>query len=143
MLNQADRNRLDAFQAHALRQIYAIPHSMVSHISNAEVRRISNQTTLSTQLMCRQLINLGRIASLPDASCVRQSVFRSSSHSLVGYEGTRKRGRPRLLWASFQMAKACEVAAGEQLTFKMMCPQHAASLTGWKAAVKRHFASSA
>ena len=55
LLNQAERARLDAFQAMALRGIFRIPHSMLSHISNVEVRRIAQQNPLSQRLLCHQL----------------------------------------------------------------------------------------
>ena len=42
-LLQADRSRLDAFQAYCLRRIFRIPPSFISRVSNLSVREFARQ----------------------------------------------------------------------------------------------------
>ena len=108
-LHTADRVKIDAFQAQCLRKIFNIAHSMISHVSNAEVRRRANQQCLSQQLLARQLFYYGELSALPSESLPRQSVFQSGTSRLLD-PGRRRRGRPRLQWASVMHAHALTIA---------------------------------
>ena len=138
LLIEADRKRLDAFQNFCLRKIAHIPHSMVSRVSNEEVRCITGQTPLSRKVLQQQLVTFGRIAAMPNGSCVRKSIFRDESHDLLQQHVQRRRGRPRLQWSNVMTAMAANVAMASRSRFEVMCAQHAVSLAEWKVSVKRY-----
>ena len=74
-LNQAERHKLDAFHAKALRKILHIPHSYYSRISNEAVFLRADQPALSKILLKRQLLQMGRIARHADDDILRGSAF--------------------------------------------------------------------
>eukprot|EP00959_Pyramimonas_sp_CCMP1952_P212892 4454812-Pyramimonas_sp.AAC.1 len=78
-LRQADEQNIDASQARCLRNIYGVPHSMISHMPNADVRRQTRQHRLSIVVLMRQLVVYGRIASQPDQSPLRAAVLTPGS----------------------------------------------------------------
>ena len=77
--NKAERSKLDAFQARCLRKLAGIPHPYISRISNQVVLNTCGSTPLSSTLTCRQLLLMGKIATMPDDSAIRRSVFISPS----------------------------------------------------------------
>ena len=74
-LRAADRARVDAFQAQALRKALGILPSYFSRVSNAEVLRRANQLPLSQVVLYRQMMLFGRIAAQPNDSYIRQATF--------------------------------------------------------------------
>ena len=114
-LRLSDRKRIDAFHYRCLRSICRIPHSMISHISNAQVLQTAGTSSLSGTLQTRQLALFGRIAALPSSSFLRSSLFSDVGITPRTLEGPRKRGRPRVTWASTQHAKALQLFEGSQL----------------------------
>ena len=104
-LRAADRNRIDGFHCRCLRAICKIPHSMISHTTNAEVLLTAGVPLLTTPIDKRQLLLFGRIAALPNSSGLRLATFQHNKVSPKLLEGTRSRGRPRLSWIGVQHAK--------------------------------------
>ena len=104
-LRQADRDKLDAFQAQCLRKIFGIPRSMFSHVSNEAVRTISRQSWISLHVLSSQLVYFDKLKMAPNTSLVRSFVFQNESSDLVVH-GKRGRGRPRLQWATVVQAHA-------------------------------------
>ena len=112
-LRKADQAGVDAFQAQSLRKIFKIPHSMFSHISNQEVRRIAGEYRLSQTVLYRQLCYFGKIARATEESELRSLIFHARSIELRPLDGTRNVGRPRLRWESVVYAHA--IAAAQTL----------------------------
>ena len=83
---------------------------MLSHISNAEVRRIANASPLTQKILYRQLLNFGKMAKATNESEVRQIIFQPDSVKLVEFDGKRSRGRPRLRWETAMYAHAVQAA---------------------------------
>ena len=137
-LRQADRDRLDAFQAQALRKIMGIPHSMLSHVSNQEVRRLSRQRPLSQTILFRQLSMFGRISAMPDDSVLRDAVFKPGSISLTLTDGKRSRGRPRLRWETVMHAHALQIVNMSNATLSSLLGQHVYNQQIWQATVKHY-----
>ena len=122
-LRLCDRRRIDAFHCRCLRSICRIPHSMLSHVSNAAVLETAGVKALSAILAERQLTLFGRIASLPDTSILRATVFSGNVIAPRSFEGVRCRGRPRVTWASTQHAKALQLFGGSQVALNMFFNQ--------------------
>ena len=107
-LRKADMDRQDAFQARCLRRICRIPHSMISHVSNAEVTRISGQEPLSNTMLYRQLSLYGKIANRPNDDSLREASLCNCS-CLPKQPLKRCRGRPRMRWATVMHAHALQL----------------------------------
>ena len=104
-LLKADLSRLDAFHIKCLRRICKIPPSFISRVSNDTVLAISAQDRCSTMLQKRQMHLYKKIASLPSSSLIRMLVCECASDNPKRWSQKRKRGRPKIQWASsvFQM----------------------------------------
>ena len=133
----ADRKRLDGFYCRCLRTIQNIPHSMVSHIANEEVLRQAGVQRLSEKLHARQLILFARVALLPDTSIVRRVVFEPSSVVPAQSALTRRRGRPKLMWASTVYALALAACNHDAHSLHELLCEEDASLAAWKSFVKQ------
>ena len=120
-LRKADRDRVDAFQVQCLRKIHGIPHSMISHVSNDEVREQARQTRLSQQIFEKQLLYYGKNLRLPDSAVTRNIVFQKGSTQLVAYD-KRARGRPRLEWATVLRAHVVTMTEHAELD-QLLHPQ--------------------
>ena len=99
-LLQADRNRLDAFQAACLRKILKVPHAYYSRVSNEEVRAKAKTQPLSADLLDRQTKLYDRIADLPGDNLLRRLVCEPGSRRPKKWYHHRRRGRPKLQWAA-------------------------------------------
>ena len=130
-LRAAERRRLDAFHCRSLRAICKIPHSMISHTTNAEVYMAAEIPPLTVLLDERQLKLYGRIASLPDTSMLRSSLFVPGTMVLQSLEGVRARGRPCLTWASVQHARAIETLSNCGMTLEAFFREQPFSSTRW------------
>ena len=99
-LLQADLHRIDAFHVKCLRQIYKIPCSYISRVSNREVLHTAGQSTLSSTLAERQIKFYKSIAALPEAHVLRRVTCQPGSPSPRVWSGKRRPGRPRQQWAA-------------------------------------------
>eukprot|EP00959_Pyramimonas_sp_CCMP1952_P457049 9474222-Pyramimonas_sp.AAC.1 len=114
-LLQADRDRVDGFQARCLRSVHKILPSFVSRVSNAEVRELAKVRPLSASLLERQLKLYGKLARCGPRSLPRAMVFECGEGSDVlprRWMAPRCRGRPRVQWTNYMHAKALVVAGG-------------------------------
>jgi len=98
-LNQASRDKLDAFNARCLRKILGIAHSYWSRVSNKEVLQQACAEKLSTILLEHQLGFLGTLARRNDACPVHKFVF-GPNLSRAPLQFVRRRGRPNLEWTT-------------------------------------------
>jgi len=98
-LLQADLQRLDSFQAKCLRQIYKIPSSYISRISNQTVLDMAWQSPLSTTIAERQQKLYKQIAAMPTDHPLRQLTCEKNNDRLKLWEHERRRGRPKQNWA--------------------------------------------
>jgi len=109
-LSAAEVRKIDAFQNRCLRRILKIPPSFYSHVTNATVLQQANAKSMSGMLLERQLKWMGALARRDKSDIVRQSVFDSNSLSFQprAPAGPRRRGRPKVSWATgvFKHAKA-------------------------------------
>ena len=139
-LNQQELARLDAFHVKCLRKITRIPHSYISRISNNTVLERASSTKLSRTLLRRQLELLAHVARKPDADPVRMSVFKPNTVDLKDRAFKRKRGRPRLTWAT-KVHKHALHAAGNIDALRNFLKYSAEASMAWKAAVRQYCAS--
>ena len=109
-LLQADRRRLDAFQARCLRRILGIPPSYVSRVPNTEVLRAAGSVPMTRLLLKKQLFLYGKVALLPDDAPQRKVMFDPGTLRLVSAHYRRKRGRPRQQWPQSVHNLALEAA---------------------------------
>ena len=98
-LLQADRQRLDSFQASCLRKILGIAHSYHSRVSNATVLSSARADRLSEALSKRQKQSYEKICSLPDTNYLRTLVCERGTNAPKQWHLVRRRGRPKLQWA--------------------------------------------
>ena len=61
-LNQAERRRIDGFQARCLRSIFRIPSAYISRVSNSAVLSMAGERPLSELIVKRQMIFFGQLA---------------------------------------------------------------------------------
>ncbi|CAE8602878.1 unnamed protein product [Polarella glacialis] len=134
-MRKADKARIDAFQAKCLRQIFKIPHSIISHVSNATVLAKAGATPLSSTLLSRQLHFYGRLAGLPATSLLRQAVLQPSTAVPLELSGKRTRGRLRLSWSSVLFAQALKLAGGSPAALNEMLCGASNTPHGWRLAV--------
>ena len=98
-LDQAARNKLDAFHARSLRRILGIAPSFWSRISNKGVLDRIEAPKLSRILLEQQLGFLGTLARRPDTCPVQKFVFGPQlSRKPVEYK--RRQGRPNIEWVA-------------------------------------------
>ena len=138
-LKAADRNRIDGFHCRCLRTICKIPHSMISHVTNAEVFLTAGVPMLTTLLDRRQLLLYGRVAALPASSGLRSSTFQPDTVCPKIMDGTRRRGRPRLAWMGVQHARALELVGGQQSDLHAIFEDSESSSKRWRQIVNGHF----
>ena len=98
-LNQAERRRLDGFQARCVRRILKIAPSYYSRVANSTVLSIAGTKPLSEKILRHKMKYLGQLAGRADNDPVRQTVFKPHTFELKTVIGARRRGRPRHTWA--------------------------------------------
>lgn len=115
--NQAERRRLDGFQARCLRVILKVPAAYFSRVPNRTVLAMARSRPLSENLLKQQMKYMGQVARRSDTDPVRQMIFQPGGISLRIPNGVRRVGRPRVTWAPTVFG-ASLVAAGslEKLT---------------------------
>ena len=132
---QVERDKLDAFYAQCLRKIAGISHSYYSRVSNRTVLGKFGSLTLSKQLFARQLLYFGHVATLPEASLVRQATLQANLPQPRQWDIKRSVGRPRLRWTGCVYAMALDLAGGSsELGHLLDSPGQRA----WKQAVKQY-----
>ena len=99
VLGKAAKNKLDGFHARCARSILGIQPSYWSRVSNASVLGQLHATQLSSLLLEQQLQYFGKLAQRPANCPARQLVF-DEDLGLRNQDLARRRGRPRLQWAS-------------------------------------------
>ncbi len=113
-LTKAELTKLDGFHARCLRKVLSIPHSYLSHVSNADVLVAAGVPPLSAVLRERQLLLFGAIARKPAASPGGASAVQANAAQPQRWAGARRRGRPRQAWATCVHEEALQ-AAGSQV----------------------------
>ena len=103
---KADLRRIDGFQCRCLRKILKIPPSFESRISNQEVRRQANVPPLSTTLLERQLLLLGRVLMADSDSPLKTASFISGTWQPATDRFVRRVGRPRKEWVPAVLGEA-------------------------------------
>ena len=92
-LLQADRVRLDAFQAYCLRRIFRLPSSSISRVTNLSVRERARQSPFSILLGNPQVRLFSKIQTLPCTSFIKRLVC-DSNGMLKIWHILRSHGRP-------------------------------------------------
>ena len=138
--NKAMLQKLDAFQGRCLRRLTRIPHSMISHVTNASVLWKAGAQRLSNRLLERQLRLFGRVACMPASSPLRTVTFEECQALPLERSCPRRRGRPKMTWSKQVHALALRVAGNSQeaLDQMLMSPS---DLQKWYAQVKAFCAS--
>ena len=111
---------------------------VASSISNKIILQNAGEKSLTTQLLIRQTILFGRIASQPNESLMRDAIFEPNSFTPKVFEGSRRIGRPRLTWVHVVAAYALQVTNGslQKLRDILSSPD---PVNNWKVAAKQHF----
>ena len=137
LLNTAEQRKLDAFHVRCLRTILRIPHSFLSRISNQTVLEQASTVNLSQLLLHRQIDLMHRLALRNDSDILRQSVFKKGSFELNLPAGSKKRGRPKRLWAQVVFQHAVP-AAGSVERLAQSWRHDQAARTAWNACLKQY-----
>ena len=111
-LTKAQRTKLDGFHARCIRKIVGVQHSYWSRVTNVEVLSRVNAIQLSILLREQQLVLFAKIYRRPPHDVLRQVVFQAGSDQLVLSEKRRRRGRPKLAWATELRKIAVNIGAG-------------------------------
>ena len=98
-LLQADRVRLDAFQAYGLRRIFRILPSYFSRVSNLSVRERAYQSSFCSLLENRQVRLFNKIQSLPCTNFTKRLVCDTNGMPKL-WHNRRSRGRPCQIWST-------------------------------------------
>ena len=110
-LTKTQRNKLDGFHAKCIRKIVGIQHSYWSRISNIEVLSYVGAHRLSNLLLEQQLLVFGNIYRRPSHDVLRQAIFEEHSVVLQVHAKNRRRGRPKLAWATEVEKMALQVTS--------------------------------
>ena len=132
-LTKSQRGRLDGFDARCLRKILGIKSAYWSRVSNHRVLVKLNAVTLSTLLLEQQLLLFRNLFDLPDEDIRRQMVFQAGSAELRGLVNKRRRGRPRLSWASELQKHVLQIVRDPELTARDLKDKK-----GWKEQVRAY-----
>ena len=138
-LRAADRTRINGFHCRCLRTICKIPHSMISHITNAEVLTTAGVPLLTTLIDKKQLLLYGRVASQPHDSGMRAAVFHPGTVQPKLLQNSRRRGRPRISWIGIQHARALELAGGCQTDLNAIFLNNIEASKRWQCLVNDQF----
>ena len=141
-LNQCERRRLDSFHVGCIRRIIKVQHAYYSRISNDDVLKAAHSTQLSLLLMRNQLKSFGRIASLDIRNPVRMLIFEPDDTFILKQSTfTRRRGRPRLSWAS-EIYKVALQLSGSVPNLQHLLESHKQSPREWLSTIDSYIYSS-
>ena len=135
MAHKDAEEKLDGFHARCVRRITGIKHSFWSRVSNAEVLASIHAPLLSAMLLEQQLKYFGKVYRRLDTDITRKFVFESSSDQLVEASFKKRRGRPRLSWATELRKHAANITGNEPLGLAMQ------SEYDWRIVVRRYCGS--
>jgi len=124
--------KVDAFHARCARNILGISPSYWSRVSNASVLQQLDATPLSRLLLEQQLGYFGKLARRPATCPARQLVF-DEDLSLKSADSVKRRGRPRLEWAS-EVYKTARSLFENETTFHECILDSAA----WRIAIREY-----
>ena len=130
--------RFDAFHAKCLRKILGIPMSYISRIPNITVLHTAASQKLSSVLLQRQLTLLAQVARKGDDDPLRSIVLKPSSVELRDLPAKRKRGRPRLTWASEVYKHAVKVCQTSHFPINDIRRNDPLSAQAWKRAAQHY-----
>ena len=105
----AQKRRLDGFYCRCLRRILRIPAAFVSRVSNAKVLAEADCLPLSTQILHKQLVLMGKVARAPASSPLRHCTFIDETLRLQIGRFVRRRGRPRRDWSTCVFSEGCRL----------------------------------
>ena len=132
VLGKAAKKKVDAFHARCARNILGISPSYCSRVSNASVLQQLDATPLSCLLLAQQLGYFGKLARRPATCPARQLVF-DEDLSLKSADSVKRRGRPRLEWAS-EVYKTARSLFENETTFHECILDSAA----WRIAIREY-----
>ena len=112
--------QLDGFHARCLRKILRIAPPYWSRVSNYEVLSRMQARPLSQQLLKQQLNLFAKIYRRPNTDIGRSLVFEPSSDTLLIHSLSRRRGRPRLDWATEIWKHAVRMNSGAMSIGRLM-----------------------
>ena len=127
----AQRRRIDGFYARCLRQVLRIPPAFVSRISNAVVLQRAGRSCLSSQLLHRQLVFLGRVARKADADPLRRDTFATGTFTPQLGRFIGRVGRPRQDWTR-ELMKAGAARMGAERFEAMLSDRANGAQSRWK-----------
>ena len=114
-----------------------IPHAYYSRVSNATVLETAGHESISHLLRKQQMNFMGELARRGDDDAVRRCVFLPGGIDLRTLPGPRRRGRPRISWAT-SVYNACIQLAGSHENLSAYFQRDDAAERAWQAAL-RHF----
>ena len=135
-LRKRERARLDAYHVRCLRRIQNVAPSYYSRVPNKDVLLAARSQAMSNTLLCRQLVQFGKIARMGDSALERQLLFQPGSVLPNVWPGKRPRGRPRQNWVSCVHAHAIEAAGGPGGLARLVGPD--GTEQAWKATVRSY-----
>ena len=112
VLTKAQRRQVDGVQARFLRSILGILPSHLSRVSNQSVRGQAGCIPVSTLLLQRQLIYLGKVLRQDTSSLLRRASFIEGTLQPATSRFIRRIGRPRFEWVSTVLPHALRLAGG-------------------------------
>ena len=136
-LTLAERRRLDAFQARALRKILRIAPSYYSRVSNADVLGQAGGQKASAMLLSKQLHFMGELARREDTDVLKRCVFEPGTLRPRACQGPRKRGRPKDRWTTSLHQEAVR-AAGSIDRLMTLWQDTPAAKSAWHTTCNRH-----
>ena len=136
-LSAAELRKLNAFHVKCLRRILHISYAYYSRVPNTEVLRQAGLRKLSSILLERQLLLMGDYARRSDQDVMRRSILKAGTAEPNLAQGSRKRGRPRKLWASTVFHHAMQ-AAGSHENLQILWQDDSSAIAGCKSCV-RHY----
>ena len=121
---------LDGFYARCLRKGLRIPVAYVSRVSNHEAFSQAGVKPLRTQLLCRQLILLRKVAHSPEGSPSRRDTFVGDSVRPQIGRHIRNIGRPRLDWTNY-LLKEGQIHLGDEKSERMLADRTSGAQQRW------------
>ena len=136
-LNQAERRRVDGFQARCLRQILRIPPSFVSRVSNDTVFERARAIRVSKQILLQQMVYFGHLARRGDSDPVKALIFAPGSFQPLPPPTCRRQGRPRASWVK-TVHSECLKAAGSSESLSWYLQPTPEATRAWYCAARQH-----
>ena len=139
-LNQAERRRLDGFQARCLRQVLGIPPAYHSRVPNTTVLLRAGAQPISTQILKQQMVLMGRVARGDLGTDARRAFFAEGTHRLRPGSMPRPVGRPRCTWRD-SVYQHCLKAAGSEQQLANYFQSGPGAANRWRSAIVQYIIS--